>query len=161
MLRPAPQMVGLWDQIKAKLADDPTLQDLLYGAGHVYLEGEDYSRPERDEGVPWGRLVVVPALSLWPQADAPGPFQPVAFLIRAEVNRFNASGYSFQRALEGLQLQAKALLDNWVPEPIPNVVTRVSFPIFLQRIMEPRPLWDDVRKLHFTSTEYRMEVFGG
>lgn len=152
------QLTPLWDQIKQRLINDPVVQDLLYGPGHVYLEAEDYSRPERDEGVPWMRLVVAPAMSLWPEDGAPGPTQQVAFIVRAECNRFDQIGYDHQLALEAVQQAVQNCLQHYVPPPVAGCNTWVVFPLFMQRMIEPRLLWDDLRQVFFLTSEYRCEV---
>jgi len=156
--RPMISTTGLWQQLKARLLADATLQTLLYGIGHVYVETDDYGSPERAEGLPWARIVIAPATGLWDSPDAPGLLHHQAFIVRAECNKFSGAGYDPQLALEGLHQQVLALLDNHTPDPLPGVATRVAFPIFLQRMIEPRLLWDDARQLYFMTAEYRCEV---
>lgn len=158
MTLPLPTFTELWGLVKARLIADSVLTDLLYGNGHIYKEGDDYGSPDGDESAPWGRLVIAPATSLWPQGDAPGMLKPVAFMVRAECNDFKAPNYDSQVALEGLQAEVQRLLDGWAPDPATMGVTKVAFPVYLQRIIEPRMMWDEVRKLHFMTVEYRCEV---
>ena len=153
-----PTTTELWNVIKARLLADPVIQKLLYGPGHIFKEGEDYGEPEGDESSPWSRLVIAPAMSLWPQADAPGMLNPIAFIVRAECNNFQAPNFDKQLALEGLHKQVQTLLDGWAPDPASMGTTKVAFPIFLQRIIEPRLMWDEQRKLNFMTVEYRTEV---
>jgi hypothetical protein len=153
-----PSFTQFWNLVKGRLTVDAMLLTLLYGPKHVYKEGEDYSQPEGPEGKPWCRLVIAPTMSLWPQADAPGMLKPVAFIVRAECNNFLDPNYDKQAALEGLHAQVKMLLDGWAPDPASMGTTKIAFPVFLQRIIEPRLMWDDQRKLNFMTAEYRCEV---
>jgi hypothetical protein len=148
-------------QLKARLLADATVLDLLYNRQAVYVEGEDYSKPEGPDAEPWTRLVIVPAQSLWPDDGAPGLVVPKAFVLRAECNNFTAPQFNPQLALEGLLAAAQLSLQGYVPPAVVGFDTKVVFPIYLQRVMEPRILWYDIAKVWFLSVEYRMEVSSG
>lgn len=156
--RPPVTTSHLWPLIKAQIADDATIQDLLYGTGHVYTEAEDYSLPEGNEGEPWIRIVIAPAASLWSFFDTPGLLTPCAFIVRAECTKFDGPGYDHQLALEAVLARVQVLLDQFVPEPVVGISTRVAFPIYHHRVLEPRILWDEGRRLYFLTSEYRMEL---
>jgi hypothetical protein len=153
-----PSYQHIWDQVKVRLHDDPTLQTRMYGPGHVYLEGESYEQPERSNALPWCRLVVAAAVSLWPEPEAPGPLVQVAFIVRAECNRFQVSGYDHQLALEGLHVRVNQLLSGWAPPPIDGKGTRIIIPIHVRRPIDPRPMWDEGRGVFFVTAEYHAEA---
>ncbi len=158
MSYPPVETSRLWKQIRDYLDADATMIDLLYGSGHVYVEADDYALPEGEEGAPWVRVVIAPAGPLWPHDEAPGLLTRRSFIVRAECNKFDGPGYDHQLALEGVQSRIKLLLDGYVPDPIVGVATRVAFPIYYYRVIEPRILWDEMRRLYFLTTEYRTEL---
>lgn len=148
----------IWRQLKERLEADATLVDLLYGAGHIYTETEDYSLPEAGEGVPWMRVVIAPAGSLWPQDETIGSIVRRSFIVRTECAKFDGPGYDHQLALEAVQGRIQLLLAGYVPPTLPGIATRVAFPIYHHRVIEPRILWDDMRRLYFLTSEYRTEL---
>lgn len=148
----------IWTQLKTLLAGDAVMEDLLYGPGHIYTETEDYAEPEGEEGVPWIRVVIAPAGSLWPMLDAPGMFVPRSFIVKTECNKFDGPGFDHQLALEAVQARIHTLLSGYVPPTLPGIATRVAFPIFHHRVIEPRILWDEIRRVYFLTSEYRTEL---
>lgn len=144
-----------WQAVKAQL-NTALMQQILNG-GKVYLQGEDYSTPEGPEGSLWGRVVVVPAQTAWPNTEADmGPTREVPFLVRAEFSDFTRPGYDVQVSLDAAQDEAENQLIGWVPTGLPRIT--VVVPIYLQNSREVYPFWDDDRGLHFNSAQFRTEV---
>lgn len=146
----------LWEALRDRLNTE-RMQRMLGGLSRVYLEGEDYSRPEGNEGTRWARLVVVPAVSLWPAGGTGmAPTRPVGFLVRAEHSNYVREGYSIQVSLDAIQEEAEDQLVGWCPEGLTWI--RCALPIYLYAGAQPRPMWDDKRGLWWTSGHYRTEV---
>lgn len=145
----------LWQAVKDRL-NTARMQRML-GVGKVYLEGEDYSQPEGTDSNPWARVVIVPAVTLWPsQGTGMAALRPVAFLARAEHSNFKAAGYNIQTSLDAIQEEIEDQLTGWLPEGQTRIW--ISLPIYLYAGGQARPMWDDKRHVHWTSSHYRTEV---
>lgn len=145
-----------WQAVKTRL-NTATMQAVLGGANRVYLESEDYSKPEGVEGGEWGRVVIVPTATLWADADSSmGPTRNLAFMVRAELSNFTKLGYDHTIPLDAAQDEAENQLIGWCPGGLTRIV--ILLPLYLQANRQPLPLWDDDRGLYFTSAQFRTEV---
>lgn len=148
----------LWLRVKERLST-PRMLSLLQG-GKVYLEGENYSQPEvADETKVWGRLVLVPTSTLWPEDPGIGPMRRLGFLTRAEVHSNNDPAYFPQQTLDAIQDEVLVQLREYVVPKQKYIMGARA--IWQHRPPQPLPLWDDIRGLWFTSSEYRLEVAPG
>lgn len=145
----------LWAAIKTRLST-AKMQRML-GPGKIYLEGQDYSAPEAAEGKLWGRLVIVPSVSLWPsRLSAMAQTRHVAFLVRSEISDFKAVGFDSQVLLDAIQEEVEDQLTGWQPPDMTNIWA--ALPVYIHAGAQPRPMWDDKRSLHWVSSHYRLEV---
>lgn len=145
-----------WAATKARL-NTALMQQILGGPNRVYLESEDYSRPEGVEGGEWGRVVIVPTATLWADADSSmGPTRNLAFMVRAELSNYTKPGYDHTIPLDAAQDEAENQLVGWWPIGLTRI--SVVLPIYLFAARQPMPLWDEDRGLYFTSAQFRTEV---
>lgn len=152
----------LWNAIKVRLdtarmrkilTDNKNLTD----PARIYLVNDEYDTPEAPIDTLWGRLVLVPTQTAWPDDGAPGLTTKLSFLTRGEVNgSFIRKGYSHQTTLDAIQTEVYDQLYNWTPPDMEFIAVR--YPFFLNRQPQPMPLWDDTRQLYFTSAEWRTEL---
>ena len=61
-------LATFWGLLKARYSASAPLVATLNG-GKVYSAMDDFSRDERGDSQPWGRLVIIPAETLWPPQD--------------------------------------------------------------------------------------------
>lgn len=142
----------LWRRLKQELSTEDML--VVLGGGKVYIEGEDYGEPEGKVGELWGRMVIVPSQTAWPDTNAPGPITQLSFIVRSEVTgNFSRPGFIPSANLEAQQVIVYSQLDGFLPTDL--LYLRVAMPLFLQRVPQPLPLWDDPRQIWFTSSEWR------
>lgn len=132
------------------------MKRILGGNTRVYLGYEDFSDPEDSEDLPWGRLVIQPTSTLWPETAAPGYFWKFGLLFRAEFNNFQRTGYSTHVSLEAALAEVQERMFQWVPAPM--VYIQVGFPFFMHQPPQPAPMWDDRRNVYMLSSTYRTEV---
>lgn len=144
-----------WSTLKAYLAANANLMRVLSG-GKVYVEGQDYSKPEGPENQPWGRLVLVPTNRIWEDQVGTGPTREMSFLTRAEVNPITDVNFSAQKLLDGIQAHTTESLDGYVLPKLTHIMG--ALPLWVARPPQPLPLWDDDRAVYFTSAEWRCEV---
>lgn len=124
------------------------------GPHRVYSLMDDYGKPEGLETEPWGRVVVVPAdVISSPPMDA--EYMPLVFLVRAEFNNFRLNGFNPHKSLGTMMDEAYVLLQHWRPPAVETKRAHVAQPIYLTRPPQGMPLWDDERRLHMLSAEYR------
>lgn len=144
----------IWETLKTRL-NSARMQAVLQG-GKVYIEGQNYSAPEKSEALPWGRLVIVPSQTLWPDESGVGPTRSVPFLTRAEFNTIPDPGFNVQKSLDAIQDECAVLLEGYI---LPVMAyAQAATPVWLSRPPQPLPLWDDTRGLYLTSAEWRTEV---
>jgi hypothetical protein len=151
------RMHEFWDALRVRLGSNATLNNVLGGANRVYRVTDDFSKPEdaRDT-VPWGRVVVVPSDTLWPQPDFPGQTKTASWLTRVEFNDFSAANYSVDVSMDAALAAVDALLVGWLPTGFTHVL--VAMPVY--RYNSPRSLaqWNETDGVWWKSTEYRTEV---
>lgn len=144
----------VWTNMKARLSSAGIL-DLLRGP-HVYQTSDDYSDPEGLARQDWGRLVIAPADTLWPEAsNAPNETRQVSCLVRAEVNK-PAPTYNPAFKLEAIQAEVFVLLRGWCPAPFTHVM--VALPFYQWMPPQLVPQWDPDRKVWWTSSHWRAEI---
>ena len=147
----------LWQATKARLLT--AKKQRMLGPGKVYLEGEDYTLPEGPDTRPWGRLVVVPAATLWPNRSmGMAPTRGLPFIVRAELSNFKAPNWSPQVAIDAINEEIEQRLVGWHPTTFDRI--NVVIPIYLYAGAQSRPMWDDKRQVHWTSAHFRTEVSG-
>lgn len=144
-----------WEAVRARL-NTALMQTILGGPNRVYLESEDYSKPEGVENGEWGRVVIVPSSNIWGAADSVGPTRQTAFMVRGELSDYKKQGYDYTVPLDAMQDEAENQLNGWCPGGLTRIL--VVLPIYLFSARQPLPLWDDDRALHFNSAQYRTEI---
>jgi hypothetical protein len=133
------------------------MTSILQG-GKVYLEGSDYSVLEGPEDKPWGRLVIVPSQNLWAPTPGVGPTVGVPFLTRAEFNPIANPEFNVQKSLDAIQDECYMQLYGY---KLPSMsYAQTAMPVWQNRPPQPLPLWDEERRLYFTSAEWRFEIAG-
>ncbi len=153
------QFSELWQAVRVQLQTAKMAR--MLGPGKVYIEGEDYNKPEGTNTGPWGRLVIVPAASLWDTPDY-GPLRDIAFLTRAEMSDFKAldsgTGRPFNPhvPLDAIQEECESRLNGWLPVGLARI--KPALPIYLYSSTQPNAMWDDDRTLYWTSAQYRLDV---
>ncbi len=150
------RVTDLWHDVVKPRLDSALMQTILGGAGRVYVEGDDYSEPEGAENQPWGRLVIVPATTLWEAVDDPSTVQPLAFLIRTEANNYTGSNYRVGVTLEAAQAEAYNRLNRWTPTGLRHAL--IAIPFYRWSRPQSLPLWDESRGLWFLSSQWRTQV---
>lgn len=144
----------LWDHLRTLLPSTRMLA-ILQG-GKVYLEGDDYSKPEGPEGDIWGRLVVLPTARMWDDQVGTGPTRNVSFLVRAEAHPNWVEGTRPDKLLDAAQDEATILLSGHTIPKLTYIMGAI--PLWQARPPQPMMLWDEQRGLYFTSAEWRCEV---
>lgn len=150
--------VRLWQFWNATALHLDTLRmgNLLGGSGRIRKVTDEMNPVEDGEEVVWGRVVLVPTQTLWPQPFVEGETRKVAFLVRAECHAPRGEpNFDAGRLLEAVQAEAYTLLQGWTPAPFVNAM--VALPVYRQEAPQPLPLWDDTRGLWYTSSQYRTE----
>jgi hypothetical protein len=151
------RLSDLWDGVRTRV-NSAMMQTVLGGAARVYVEGEDYGDAEGPESAPWGRVVIVPASTLWDDIDDPSDLRRIAFLIRAEFNDFRGAGYRPGVSLEAAQAEAYNQLYRWTPALTTYRAVVVALPFYRWTRPQPLPLWDEERALWWTSSQWRTQV---
>lgn len=146
----------IWDHLRVYLASARMLS-ILQG-GKVYVEGDDYSKPEGPTNTIWGRLVLVPSQRMWEDQVGTGPTRSLAFLSRAEGNPNWVDGTRIDKLLDGIQDEVTKLLTGHALPKATYVMGAI--PLWQSRPPQPLPLWDEQRAVFFTSAEWRCEVAG-
>lgn len=152
-----PRLAAFWPMVVVRLAT-PAMATILGGAGRVYREIGQPFEPEGAENAAWGRVVVVPASTLWEPADGPGREARTAWLVRAEVHGAG-DGYDPTIPLEAAHGEAFARLHGWMPgriETAGHVLQAFGrLPVWRETRPQPLPRWDDERGLWYMSAQYR------
>ncbi len=151
----------LWAAVKARLAGDATLTQVLGGANRVYLAAEVPLEAPTNGGQLLMRLVLTPVLSVLPDGeyDAEDRKKRVRFLVRTEHSQWQAQGYQVNVALEAAQARAYKLLDQWAPPP--GAYARTLIPLACTRPAQAMPMWDNQRLLWVLTSEWAVEVVSG
>jgi hypothetical protein len=144
-----------WTALVARLST-PTILRLLNG-GKVYRGTDDYSRDERSDSGPWGRLVVLPIDTLWP-ATLPEPDRVgLAWLVRSEVRAPTPLGsYDVAGTVGRLQQLLWEQQRGWAPAPA-DVGVVLTTPIWAQRPPQRMPEYESGRRMWWSSSEWRAE----
>lgn len=151
---------AFWAAVKARLSTS-RMNRVLYGTrtgggSRVYRNTDDYEEPEGNESAPWGRVVIIPATTLWHPQDVPGETRKTAFVVRAEFNNYRALNYEATADLEAAQEEVYNLLEEWLPTSLNGVF--VAFNIYRQSAPQAMPFYDDLRGVWWSSAEYRFEA---
>lgn len=151
---------AMWSAVKDRL-NDSQIDAVLYGTkedgtSRVYRATEDFSAGEGDEGDVWGRIILIPAATLWEPVEAPGQTRKVNFLVRVEFNNYRAEGYDPTPDLEAAHEAVRDLLDGWTPTNLNG--SRIVFNVYRRTYPQAMPFFDEQRKLWWTSAEYRFEA---
>jgi hypothetical protein len=148
-----------WPALLARLrvsALTGILNSALASAG-VYLATDDFSRDERSDGAPWGRVIVIPTTALWPVTDVDPGWHGFGWLVRGEMRIPNPTSDPPGDALGRLQQLTHDRLLNWLPTVGESgLVFRV--PPYLYRYADALPDWDDQRKMWLLNSEWRAEA---
>lgn len=149
------RLATFWNTLKSRLSTQEILN--ILNGGKVYKATDDFSHDEREDNQPWGRLVIVPATTLWPTSDVSAGYRGFNFLIRAEMRVPNSTANDPLQPLEGLQSRVYELLEGWMPTPAQvGVVLRQA--VTRYGPTEPMPDWDDERDMWLVRSEWRCEA---
>lgn len=141
-----------WEALKARLSTN-RMAAILGGPGRVYLVTDQYPAQEGSLDRAWGRVVIVPTNTLWPEGASAAELRwPLGWLVRADIHD-PGGGYPFLRALEAAQDEAVSQLQGWTPPPFANAM--IAEDISRWKRHEPLPLWDEARKVWYNSAGYR------
>jgi hypothetical protein len=149
-----PQVDEFWPALKARL-DTAEMRKWTRGAGRVYIEGDDYSKPEAGEYEPWGRVVIVPVVRAYAVTWGYSMVEPMPFLVRPEMHPPNAR-YDARLPLGRMLQEAWRHLFGWAPEG--HTRATHALPISLERRAQSAPAWDQPRGVWWMSDEYRAYV---
>jgi hypothetical protein len=145
-----------WDYLKTRLSTE-RMGRLARGAGRVHVVDENYPEDGYGETEVWGRLIIVPTLTIWVTPSVPNETRKVGFLIRTDAHAPRTeAGFRASRMLEAMQAEARSLLQSHLP-PAPFEHIKIVMPIYQWTAPQPLPLWDDEDGLYFLSSEYRTE----
>ena len=148
------RLADYWKTVKAHVAT--TALSTVLVTGKVYLEGEDYSKPEGAEGGQWGRVVLVPTMTSFPTAPLNSEFIDIGLLVRAEFSNYQNVNYRPQVALEAALQLCYRQLHGWVPAATSQVQPATAF--MLIKPWQDLPMWDDQRGLYFLSMLFNSKV---
>lgn len=152
-------LTGFWDAMRTRI-ETAEMQEMLGGAGRVYVPSDGHDDILEVEGGPgeqWGRIIILPRETLWPQTDEPGAWQNVAFLPSVQFNDFRAPGYDVGLAIARVHQELYARLDNWVPDPQPDDIV-VTVPVWRHGSPPVSPIFDQERNLWLSNAEYRCQA---
>lgn len=152
-------LAAFWAAVAARLSTPEALR--ILGGGRVYrATEEEVGTPVAGSTVPWGRLVLVPTQTMWPEEEIASAYRRVGFLVRAEMNDFRPAPpatYDVARPLERLQQIAFEQLAGWLPAPATvGVVLRQA--LYRGRAPQGMPEWDGDREMWWISSEWRCEA---
>lgn len=145
---------AFWEAVLARL-NTAKMGRMLQG-GKIYLEGQDYSRPEGGAAVPWKRLVIVPGTNPWETENVTVFKVAIKFLCRVEHSNFQAEGYDHQLAMDAIMAECYDQLQGWAPEGLTRF--KVMFPLYQYSHPQPLPLWDEQRGLWMNSIGFGLEA---
>lgn len=149
------RLAPFWAAVKAQLST-ARMDAILGGAGRVYLVTDDYAAPEGAESSAWGRVVVVPTMTLWPEAEGGETYRwPVGWLVRAEAHD-PGGRYDPNVALEAAQDEAAQRLHGWLPGAFSAAM--IAEPVQRWSRPQPLPLWDATRGLWYNSAGFRTQA---
>jgi hypothetical protein len=146
----------LWAAIQTRV-NSRRMQEILGGRERVYRPTDDVKEIEAEPSEPWGRIIMLPASTLWPQTDEPGAWQNVAWLMSVQFNDFRASGYNVDIAVAAAHEEAFQRLDNFVPAPQPERVV-VVVPVWREGSPPSSAVYDRERRLWMSNAQYRTQV---
>lgn len=148
-----------WVAMKTRV-DSPLMQEILGGRGRVYVPSDppdDVREVEGQPNEPWGRIIMMPRETLWPQTDVPGDWQNVPWLASVQFNDFRAKGYDVGVAVGAAHRELFNRLDGWVPDPQPTQVT-ILLPVWRNGSPPVFPRHDQGRRLWLSNAEYRTQA---
>jgi hypothetical protein len=158
------RLAKFWRMMAARL-DSATMQGFTKAPGRVFvahLAAEGLPKGATQDGQ-WGRVIISPAAASFPMTRSNRILRPVQFRLVTEENDFAPptpeEGWTFDPLipLEGMQEEAKLLLDGWQPE-VAQGYMRVGFRVWLEEFWQPAPKWDDVNKVHWLSSLYSFQA---
>jgi hypothetical protein len=145
-----------WDAMQERL-DTRRMREILGGRGRVYKMTDEVKDIEAEPTEPWGRILMMPRTTLWPQQDEPGDWKNVAWLMSVQFNAFRARGYDVDIPIAAAHEELRVLLDNWVPDPQPSSVL-IAVPVWRTGTPPVHPVFDQGRNLWLSNAEYRTQV---
>lgn len=153
-LRPDP----FWRALKNRV--NSARMNVILGGPRVYLPGDDIPDREDVEGAPWGRVIVLPSLSLWDLPEMPNYTRAIGWTMKVEFADFRAAGYNVGTSAAAAHEELWSVLDNWSPGIVgtsPNRVL-VAMPVYRYSAPDPVPLLDDAAGIWVMSAVYRTEL---
>jgi hypothetical protein len=131
---------------------------ILGGADRVHTPNDQRNlRADREarQNEPWGRIIFLSRITLWPQQDEPRSWKNVAWLVSVQFNDFRAPGYDVGIPVAAAHEEVYRQLDNYAPDV---ELVQVAMPIWRFSTPYPEPVYDEERKLWLNNAEYRTQV---
>lgn len=154
--REPPRLHELWDKIKTRLAT-PTMNNILKGAGRIYVPGEFVPPQEGPETEPWSRLVVSPIVTPWGTPEELGRHKFSQFLVRVDHFRPQTARTRPNLWLEAAHAEAFRQLHGWLPANDMQYAY-MEFPLHREIAPQPSGIWDPETGLFYMSSVYNMYV---